>query len=394
MRAAEAARDHAILADPVPPVGDESWRADFELSIWAWHAGELDAGDSACQRLVSDHRLPPAFLAAARSNQTWYAPLLSEWIDGVAFAELAVPVREGWSAFNPSVAANGDGLHAIVRSANYRLDEDARYEVSDPQGIIRTENYVVSLDEDLRVLGTRLVREPAQRAMPLSEFPVRGYEDCRLFAADGGWHALATVRDRDEEGWCRMALLDLDGALVARETLLESPIMGRHEKNWVPFQRGEGVCLVYSWEPTVVLALDLGTGRLQEVSRARAPGISPDVRGGTPGVPLGNGWLFLVHECIWMQDGRRRYPHRFVLLGEDLTVTVASRQFFFLDRTIEFAGGLAADHDNLVVSFGFRDSMAWCARIPLGAVLEALERDRSVASTRPDRGAVWVGGAR
>jgi hypothetical protein len=376
-RASGPVGDHAPsqAVPPASPAGEDWWRADLELSIWAWRVGELDAGRRACQRLLSGGSLPAPVEAAVRSNATWYAPLLAEWVDGARFAELAAAVREGWSAFNPSIAADGDQFRAIVRSANYRLREDTGYDVSDPEGVIRSENYIISLDEDLSVLETRTLREPPGRSMLVSDFPVRGYEDCRLFAAEGCWHALATVRDRDDEGWCRMALLDLDGSEVVCERLLDSPQRHRHEKNWVPFPRGEGTCLVYSWEPTTVLSLHLGSGRVREISSAPGSGLSANVRGGTPGVPLGGGWLFLVHECVWMPDGRRRYPHRFVLLGEDLTVTAASRLFFFLDHGIEFAAGLAADGDDLVVSFGSRDAAAWCARAPVGAVLEAMERD-------------------
>lgn len=374
-----AAGGHAVQQGPHPAssVGEEWWRPDLELSIWAWRAGELAVGRRACQRLLCGPGLPPSVAAAARSNATWYAPLLGEWIDGVTFAELSVPVREGWSVFNPSVAVNRGGLHAIVRSANYRLREDGSYDVSDPEGIIRTENYVVPLDEELCVLEARSMREPFARSTVVSDFAVRGYEDCRLFATERGWHVLATVRDRDPEGWCQMALLDLEGSTVVRETLLERPDRLRHEKNWVPFPCREGICLVYSWVPTIVFALDLGSGHVEELSRAPGPGLSTDMRGGTPGVPLGSGWLFLVHESIRMPGGRRRYPHRFVVLGEDLTVRAVSQPFFFLDRTIEFAAGLVAAGDDLVVSFGFQDSTAWCARVPLGALLEAMERDRT-----------------
>ncbi|HTW98483.1 MAG TPA: glycosyltransferase, partial [Acidimicrobiales bacterium] len=371
---ADASAGDAELLE-APGVTDPRWRPDLELSIWSWHAGELDAGFRACERLLSDPELPAAVASVVSSNQTWYAPLLAEWIDGVGFAELKTAVREGWSAFNPSLAAGPGGLRAIVRSANYTLREDRAYDVLDPDGVIRSENYVVTLDDDLTVLETRTLRELDGRDRLVSGFPVRGYEDCRLFSAGDRWHALATVRDRSEEGRCRIALLDLERTSVVRETLLEGPDPARHEKNWVPFSYGDETRLVYSFEPTVVLSLDLASGSVRELSRAPGTGLPEQVRGGTPGVRIGNGWIFLVHECVWMPGGRRRYPHRFVILGDDLTVKVVSRPFFFLDRTIEFAAGMAADGEDLVVSFGVGDASAWCARLPLGALLEALHRD-------------------
>lgn len=374
----------APAADPAPPLGDDWWRADLELSIWAWHAGELETGRRACERLLSGRPLPRAVAASARSNQVWYASLLADWVDGVTFAPLDVPVREGWSAFNPSVALDADGFSAVVRSANYRLDESHRYEVLDSEGVIRTENYLVALDEELHLRGARLLTPPPARTVALSDFPVRGYEDCRLFRSNRGWHALATVRDRDDEGWCQMVLLDIDGAEVVRETLLESPQARRHEKNWVPFFAGERLCLVYSWEPTVVLGLDLDSGSWEELARSAPSHLSEQTRGGTPGVALGNGWLFLVHECVWLPDGQRRYLHRFVELGPDFRVKDASRPFYFLERTIEFAAGLALDHDDLVISFGVGDARAWCAQVPLESLLESLARDRIAGPAAPD----------
>lgn len=374
----------APAAEPAPPLGDDWWRADLELSIWAWHAGELETGRRACERLLSGRPLPRAVAASARSNQVWYASLVGDWVDGVTFTPLDVPVREGWSAFNPSIAQDADGFRAVVRSANYRLDESHRYEVLDPGGVIRTENYLVALDEELHVCGARRLAAPQLRTAVLSDFPVRGYEDCRLFRSERGWHALATVRDRDDEGWCQMVLLDIDGAEVVRETLLESPQARRHEKNWVPFLAGERLCLVYSWQPTVVLGLDLASGQWEELARSAPSLLSEQTRGGTPGVTLGNGWLFLAHECVWLPDGQRRYMHRFVELGPDFQVRDASRPFFFLERTIEFAAGLALDHDDLVISFGVGDARAWCARVPLESLLESLACDRVGRPLAPD----------
>ena len=52
-----------------------------------------------------------------------------------------------------------------------------------------------------------------------------------------------------------------------------------------------------------------------------------------------------------------------------------SQPFFFHDRQIEFAAGLALFDNKLMVSYGVRDEEAWIATMDVGEVLSFIYRD-------------------
>ncbi len=332
--------------------------------------------------MLASPGVPEDVAARVRSNATWYAPMLAEWLPRCAFTPLLPGVRPGWSRFNPGLTQFGEGsLVAAVRSSNYRLDVDGSYRVDDPGQVVRSEYFLTELTDELGTASSRPVVATAHRAV--TDFPIRGYEDARLFVAGGDLFALCTVRDLEPRGLAQVVLLALDrtGA-VRREVVVGGPEPGRHEKNWSPFDLAGTalpgrddpgtVGVIYTWDPLVVGELRLGDGRYVERSRRTGSGLGPVARGGTPGAEVADGVLFVVHEVAWMPDGTRRYPHRFVLLDRGGQRFRRSRPFFFLDRGIEFAAGLVEVDGNLLVSFGVADESAWIARVPTTDVLARL----------------------
>lgn len=309
-------------------------------------------------------------------------PSLSEWVDGVGFLPLEVTVERGWSAFNPSLARLPDGsLRGVIRSSNYRM-EHGRYVIDDGDAI-RTANLLVDLGEDGTATNARSIAAPGRRVV--TDFPVHGYEDVRLAPAGDELWALATVRDADAGGLCRVALLRLaDDGRVVDEWFVEGPARGRHEKNWAPFadayhggdRGGDGLTVVYSWDPLIVASLSLDPAtpdseRYRELSR-RPSGLGASVRGGTNGVRIDGGWLFLVHVSRRFPDGGARYLHRFVTVRDDFGLGRVSPFLTLMTDGVEFALGAAIAREELLIGFGVDDAEAWVARVDLARVLERL----------------------
>lgn len=294
-------------------------------------------------------------------------PLLAQWAPSVALHPLTPPVQSGWSRFNPSVVRVEGTTIIGVRSGNYRLTDAGRYEMDD--SVIRSRtvliNWVDGHAQSPRPLIIETDRTP-------SNFPVQGWEDLRLFEGDGGMHALATVRDVDEGGMCRIALLVPSGIDRMREILVDSPDPTRHEKNWAPWPGPDSVRAIYSWDPLRIITIDSLTGSSQLENRGSS-GLGPGTRGGSGAVALDNGGsLFVVHESHQLPTGRA-YVHRFVALDADGCVASASPRLRLTGFGVEFVAGAARNGDELLVTFGIGDREAWLGRVSLSAVLERLQ---------------------
>ena len=388
--------DDLLFVHPEP----YEWGLRFELAIDAFHAGDIDESRAACERLLTDG-VPPQVEPWVRHNLAWCErashrsgprqhallpllgagdlPSLTEIAPSTRFHELVIDVDEGWSRFNPSIASRPSGGYLVtVRSSNYRLVDgeyvDAR---GGPIGIVRTVNHLVHLDDDLAVLGA--MRIPSIPSAPGVDSAIVGLEDIRLVLHDDRWRATAATRDQDPQWVSRIALLELGmgpdavRSTAVMATIVPGPDPGRHEKNWMPFVVDDDLLVLYMCDPTVVARI--GHDRLAVVESAtEGPPGSGGFRGGSQGVDIGDGYLFVVHEVLDRPDGRL-YAHRLVLLESIVgrwTITAMSAPFHFIEPGIEFCAGLAVDGDRALLSFGFADATAWIAECRLEELRDLL----------------------
>ena len=343
------------------------------LAIHAFYAGELDAGRRACERLLNLPGLPPEIDKQGRANRTWYTQSLA----GITGGQLQVeriacePAHSGWSCFNPTIAADGDRLLAIVRSSNYRIVEGRYVMPEEDAGVIRTENILVKYGETAS--RQRTLVPPAYET---NGYPVSGLEDCRLRKTPAGWSVSATVRDA--QGWdgrCRIgtAAVDIDDGRLHGLRVLDWEGLQDHEKNWMPFNDGWLYACSHNGH-TVTIDADPEMPGVYEVrQRGPAPPMAAGFRGGGQVVPFRDGWLGIVHEVAHLDTGRRAYEHRFVWWDETLTIRRWSPLFFFIEKqAVEFAAGLATIDDTVFASFGVNDAEAWLCRLKGGAVWDLL----------------------
>jgi hypothetical protein len=341
-----------------------------QLAVHAYYAGELDAGRRACERMLG-MELTPEKERLVRRNRTWYTQTIDELV-ACRFRRFDVePAADGWSTFNPTIISHDDGYLAIVRSSNYRI-VDGQYVIPPEDGDrIRTSNILVQLDAGLAVASS-----PSVMPDPIytkSDYPVQGFEDCRLNVIDGEIRVSATVRNwAGRDGTCRIAtatLLPHTGSMIDA-TLLDEPVSGRHEKNWLPVV-GTGAFLYSCWDDGRVATVQRDGGQWVVERYAESPAIARGWRGGSQLVDVGDGCrLALVHE-VADDIGGRIYEHRFVLFADDGRQILGwSPAFAFREtRAIEFAAGLARRGDQLVATFGVRDAEAWMAEMSLAGVL-------------------------
>src|SRR6185436_7529237 len=107
----------------------------------------------------------------------------------------------------------------------------------------------------------------------------------------------------------------------------------------------------YGCHPFVVLEWDPEYLELREVQRVLTPPSMAGFRGGSQGLPLDDGFLFLVHE---RRDSKTNmlYVHRLLKVDRDLVPVAMSPAFVYQRYGLEFCAGIAAWGDDVLMSYG------------------------------------------
>jgi hypothetical protein len=140
----------------------------------------------------------------------------------------------------------------------------------------------------------------------------------------------------------------------------------------MPFVRDDELYFVYACSPFTVLRFEPAGGTVTAVEQSVTADVLAGLRGGSQGVPVPGGYLFVVHEAH-DRAGRRSYSHRFLFVNAELQATGISPPFSFAHDGIEFCAGAARLGDDLVMSFGLNDRVAAIAMTSMVDVLSMIE---------------------
>jgi len=367
------------------------WGLEYEWSVCAFRLGDFDGALRASDHLLASPHLPEAFRDyVARTRQRCLValdraessedldgavlrsrtPPITTYLPGAQVGEIRLDVDPPWPQFNPTLTEDDAGFRAIVRTSNYTFSRDT-YTTFEGDPMVRSIHYEVALDQTLTPNWVR----PIVDTFSPSDIPGlahQGIEDCRVVRVGEEWLCVVTGRAFDPSGLSKMGLVDLVEGEWRNLRLLETPWPVRHEKNWMPFVVDGRLRFVYACSPTIVLSCDVTTGAISEETRGEASWHLADERGGSQGVEVDGGVLFVTHS-VSMPEGRRMYEHRFVLLDPGAGRFVAAGpRFRFLESRVEFCGGMARRGDQLVLGFGASDARAYLAVVSLHDALASL----------------------
>jgi tetratricopeptide (TPR) repeat protein len=360
-------------------IDDYAYRTGFaeETSISGFYCGSparRQRGYETCLALTTSSPAGEPARRTARQNSVHYAKSAAELFGACDLRELEIPLDPPFLPTNPSIRSHNGTIYGVVRAVNYAV-ESMVYRIHDEKGVIRSRNFFVRLGPDLSVVEAHEILERTPAA-PRSDFPVAGFEDCRLFFCRGRFWCSATVRDMNPSGRCEIALLELDAEHRIVDVAVERSVHAdRHQKNWVPLVRDEDLFFLYLSDPTIVLAYDFAEKRARVVSE-KTPVLALDhLRGGSQAVPIAGGWLFLAHEVVSHGAASRVYLHHLVFLTWEFEVGAVSAPFYFAQKGLEFCAGIVVDETGgkLLASVGLGDRRAVVAQLPLAAVLAHLK---------------------
>ena len=279
------------------------------------------------------------------------------------------------SPCNPSLAADGEGFSALVRTVNYRLDERGVYR---RDGDFTTVNWLLRLDKAFRVLeADRVDDSESHRAGPVARY---GLEDGRLLRWQDSWWFVAAAKSGISPARHTIALCRLEGNRVAECRYIPSPFGLPNERNWMPRVAEGELKLVYRVSPTQIVHCRAdGSYDFQSLTEpaVRFAGWS----GSSQIVPYGANWLCVVH--LHIREGRPgRYLHAFLELGRDFEIERFSDPWVFDGEPVEFCAGLCIAGDEAILGYGTWDREARLLRIPTPTIERLLKRGPHTAILR------------
>lgn len=388
-----------------------------EIAIAGYYTRHRNESFDVCERMILDPEIPLSMRDHIHRNEYFYIPQLKfDWFRNIV---IECPLIESptdsenikrYLGLNPSILKEDFGYTMIYRTVNFtHNNEEGSYTSMDTDGLIRTRNYLVKLNMLLKVLSAYEIVETTQR----THHPTRvlGLEDCRIFKMGSRYYFTCTTCDTNPNKvpqitLCRLARQPKERSpfhkkVGEQEISYETgtievdmfvPLQGsdptKCEKNWLPFEDGGSISIIYGWSPLRVISPDLKTGEckdivshetkhedgsLYDLSRFRGstspisfempiPGAIEDPK--KKGKTTQAGYLVVVHEVIFRHRNnrqfRRHYVHRFVWLDKSFQIQMFSRPFYFEKTETEYCCGLCHEHnrDSVLLTAGINDCRA------------------------------------
>jgi hypothetical protein len=315
---------------------------------WSENAEQKERGRRICDWLAVSRDIPEHIRASARYDSGFYAVPAQSLLPSLQFHPLSIPAPKGFHPVNIAICRWGDQLIGIVRAANWKLTDTGWYEIGEDSAW-RSHIMFVHLDHDLRVVCFSDLHPPQDMPPPQYALEI-GFADPRPFVWRGDVWCVAAVAQLNRSGLTEMVLARIDQTRPQHFVLTDwrvvpSGMPPRWEKNWMPQVVGDELRLIYSVDPTRILA-DSGDVLLNEP----APIAAENFRGGSQAIAFDDGWLMVIHE-VERGNARSRYFHRFVWMDCANKLRRLSRRFYLQQVGYEYVAGMAQhpDGDRLIL---------------------------------------------
>ena len=305
---------------------------------------------------------------------------------GGSIHPLVIPHHElkGPAITNPSIYNDNGRILVNLRNINYTLYHAEKKKFEHHWGPLvyihpendlhlRTWNYMCEMDENMRIKWYHKIDTSKFPDKELWEFV--GLEDCRVIRWDGKLYVTGVRRDLDTIGTGRMELSEIEitdsGVKEIRQYRIPTTNNDSSycEKNWMPIIDMPFHYVKWT-NGTEVVKYDINTGKLEQVALRNFKNVDTiDLRGGSQVIPFKKNHRFcLNHETYLMRSEQDRkdaiYRHRFTVWDNDWNIVKVSKQFSFIEGSVEFAVGMCEYKDYYLMTFGFQDNAAYLLRCP------------------------------
>lgn len=262
--------------------------------------------------------------------------------------------------FNTSSAAiiqHHNGYLMNIRIVNYSLNTVGKSTYKKGDTTI-TYNKIVFLDNKMNITNSK------NMITKITNNPYLGIEDIRLFCFQNDVYYIGSSFN-PYTNKIQIVSGILDFTKDSFDTNYITPFFkttNKWEKNWVFFNNGGELNLIYQWYPVYICKIDYKTKQLHLLNKkSNVPSFFGKLRGSTNGVEYDNKIWFITHFQHSEKKTRAtkpQYLHCFVVFDKNMDLVGYSAPFNFENYLVEYCIGMTVNSDNndFIISYSTLDS--------------------------------------
>jgi hypothetical protein len=242
----------------------------------------------------------------------------------------------------------------MTRFVNYEVDRNGLLKRNDNEAFI-TANHYSELGLDFEPTRTKRILQPETNE--ISHYI--GVEDVRVFVHQHKLYFLGSLYNATTNSM--EIVSDVLDPYLQNPYKIPRPIepqlrssgqfgQSNWEKNWVFFNDGNALRVIYDWFPSLrICEIDYESRQLNLIVEKSVPLMFKGICGSTCGVRFKNHIWFIVHfrdASIKNENNVAPYLHRFVCLDRDMNIVGVSLPFQFENYVVEFCIGLELSYDD------------------------------------------------
>lgn len=327
------------------------------ISKFAYKSDKYEEGLNACLDVIYSFRAEWGLRNDSVNNLRYYASQLP-FYKTKSFGIQKFLEKDKYHSSSPCLTKIDSGYIHNIRAVNYNIEHDGSYMIRDSGNVIRTENYFIYLDNNLKQLS-----EPG-KLVNMYDFPfknhIQGLEDLRLIDDKSFFCTCLQFNEKSTPQMCYgefERISDFTNKIIVTKL---NPIMihneVRCEKNWLPFKTEEGMNFIYSFSPFRIYGIR--NGRVVKLVKKNFGQNLDFFRGSSAPVDfeLGGilGKIMTVH--IVYNNTPRKYFHLFFWISNDFETYKLSEPFYFSKIGIEFNLSLTEYKEDFILCFSVNDS--------------------------------------
>jgi len=346
-----------------------SYKPYEELGLIAFYLEKTfkNIGLYATEIVKFDKTTPKDIYYSIMTIQTYYLQQFESSVTGLNAKPEKILNTNLDSLFNLSNSClkyiNNNMYAGIIRTINYKINDDGIYEFHpESNNIIQTKNYWCLIKNNNIISQNEITISNTCDCPKKHITNVIGLEDGRYIVYNGKIYISFVSLEYGIKPEPSLVLAHLNKDYQITKIIQFRYNSDLIQKNWVPFIYKEKLCWIYSYDPFILLQVNVFTGHCSEIIKITYNYNFSSFRGSTSPIILENNndtILTLVHEVSRDAkiNSKRIYSHRFLLYSKEFHLLQISEPFYFTELFVEYCISLTYNSkiNKLVLFFTVRD---------------------------------------